>query len=163
MPLATRSLTGIFSPRRYPICQKQKAAAPSNARLTPARSSGPSSAPIWTGGSWPNASMSGRISEPINEPRTKKGSATSILPDPPPKLNNTPEPHPLASCMPMPKAKAPTNSETEIGASEPDAFRPHRSAGMTIRAHSAASRKCAAKAMVFPATMKCRQPDAKPY
>ena len=89
----------------------------------------------------PQSSAAGRIKEPSTEPMIKKGRAIIIRPEPPPKLKSTPEPQPLASCIPMPNINAPINKETDTGAIEPAPSSPHKEAGIKIQAHSPISRK----------------------
>ena len=94
---------------------------------------------------------------------TKKAKATIIWPDPPPKLNSTPDPHAFASCMPMPNIKAPMKSETDTGASDPDGPRPAALTGINISAQTADNRKCRLSELASPVSRNWRQPDEKPY
>ena len=89
----------------------------------------------------PHNKTGGKIIDPITEPTIKKGRAIIIRPELAPKLNNTPEPQPLANCMPIPNKNAPIKSESDTGATLPDASIPHNSAGIKIKAQIAARQK----------------------
>jgi len=71
----------------------------------------------------------------------KKGNATTILPEPAPNVNNTPEPQPFASCIPKPNISAPRTNDKFTGATLPiiPEFNPIR--GIKKREQIAASRK----------------------
>ena len=116
-----------------------------------------------TGPTDPQPNADGSKNDPRTEPIMKNGSATIIRPEPLPKLYNTPDPQPFASCMPRPKIKAPTNNEIVTGATVPAALSPSADAGIKTIAHKPISRKWAASPITSPRTSACRQTDAKPY
>ena len=89
----------------------------------------------------PHNKTGGKIIDQITEPTIKKGRAIIIRPELAPKLNNTPEPQPLANCMPIPNKNEPMKSEIDTGATLPDASMPHNFAGIKIIAQIAAKQK----------------------
>jgi hypothetical protein len=84
---------------------------------------------------------SGRIYVPKTEPIIKNGSAISILPEPDPNVNSTPDPHPLASCIPKPNINAPNIREKLTGAILPTIFGFKSISGIKKTEHIAARRK----------------------
>ena len=106
------------------------------------------------------------LAPPQKQPTQKNTRVTSMRLRPPPTVKRVPEAQPPPSCMPRPKRKAPTVTETPTGAMKPPAGRPKRlpaamigrkqavvRASMIIWARSPAPR---------PSAMKTRQAPVKP-
>jgi len=89
---------------------------PSNASVTASAGQGPSSAGRSTAPKLGKRIAAGSSREPSTPPPQKNGKATHIRREPCPAATSVPEPHPFASCMPMPKIAAPSTSAVPMGA-----------------------------------------------
>src|SRR3990172_6293111 len=114
-------------------------------------------------GSCAHASMC-RLAQ--NPPAQNAASTSSMRALPPPPLQAPPEPHPPASCMPMPKRSAPAATWKPAGAIAPTNSRPNSdppaSAGANSSVAAASIRSCARTPRVLRRSMSARNAEAKP-
>ncbi len=123
-------------------------------------------APRLMGGRAGNCSQKGRWAVPTTVPTMKKTSVTSMRAEPPPTVNNVPEPQPPPSCMPSPNSAAPNTTETPTGASAPTRdwppSVPAATSGSMARLATPMASICARMPRPRRSTTMRRQPPVKP-